>query len=148
MRLRRRIWRGIGPLGRGIYWLFYLLWLVFAIAWRIGCWISDRWFVPKDKFIEWVLSDAFYSSARWKAVRNQRFTINRIKHGGRLVCERRGCGTAWADEYHGHHWYPRSTHPELALKLGNTGVLCAECNVGLGNRYVGRELRPNPRLAA
>jgi 5-methylcytosine-specific restriction endonuclease McrA len=147
MSLRRRLWRGIGPLGRGIYWLLYLLWLVIAGAWRLGLWLS-QYVIPRDKRFAWITGPNFYRSKAWKAVRRHRRMINRRQHKGILTCERRGCGDQWAEEYHCHHWYPRSTHPEMALKLENTGMLCEACNVGLGNRYVGRELRPNPRLAA
>ena len=128
--------------------LLYAVWMVILTAWRLGVWISDRWFVPDYKFRQWVLSDGFYQSKRWKALRNQRFAINRIQHGGRLKCEIRGCARPYgAAAYHGHHWRPRSTHPEDALTLANTGVACSRCNISLGNRYVGRGLRPNPRLA-
>ena len=147
MSLRKRVWRGIGPLGRAIIWVFYLLWLVIAGAWRLGCWLS-QYVIPKDKRFAWITGPNFYHSKAWKAVRRQRFMINRRQHKGVLTCEVRNCGDQWAHEYHGHHWYPRSTHPEWALKLVNTGVACSTCNLKLGNRNVGRDLRPNPRLAA
>ena len=116
--------------------------------WRLCAWMADRWLVPEYEFRRWVLSDDFYQSKRWKRVRNWVFMMNRLRHGGRLKCEIRGCKRPYgAAEYHGHHLYPRSTHPELALTRKHIVVGCRRCNVSLGNRYVGRELRPNPRLA-
>ena len=116
--------------------------------WRLCAWVADRWLVPEYQFRAWVKSDDFYQSPQWKRVRRMRFAINRAKHFGLLKCEVITCPKPYgAAEYHCHHWNPRSTHPEDALRLRNTGIACARCNVSLGNRYVGRELRPNPRLA-
>ena len=121
---------------------------VFTPIWRLAMWLSDRYAVPDYVHRQWVLSDQFYSSKRWKRVRNWVFMMNRLRHGGRLKCEIRGCPKPYgAKEYHGHHLYPRSTHPELALRRDNVVCGCSHCNIRLGNRYVGRELRPNPRLA-
>lgn len=116
--------------------------------WRLSAWLADRYAVPGYAHRALVLSDDFYSSPQWAKVRSCRFMINRITHGGRLKCEVATCTNPYgAAEYHCHHWNPRSTHPEDALKLGNTGIACRRCNRALGNRYVGRDLRPNPRLA-
>ena len=143
---RKRLWRGLAWEVRVILTLFYWAFLVVVGAWRFGCWVS-QYALPQERRYAWITGPNFYSSPQWKAVRRQRFMLNRRQHKGVLTCERRGCGDQWAHEYHGHHWYPRSTHPELALKLENTGVLCGACNLELGNRFVGRDLRPNPRLA-
>ena len=116
--------------------------------WQLSKWLADRYAIPDYEYRAWVLSDDFYQSKRWKRLRNYIFAMNRLKHGGRLKCEIRDCPKPYgAKEYHGHHLYPKSTHPELALKRRFICVGCASCNLRLGNRYVGRDLRPNPRLA-
>jgi hypothetical protein len=48
------------------------------------------------------------------------------------------CGRNYKEDkvkIHVDHIKPRSKHPELSLDVNNLQILCADCNLGKGNRY-------------
>lgn len=69
----------------------------------------------------------FYSSDTWRSLRYQAL----LTHGRKCLC----CGATpeTGAVLHVDHIKPRSTHPELAMDLGNLQVLCADCNLGKSN---------------
>lgn len=69
----------------------------------------------------------FYTSAAWKQLRYKVLAT----HERRCAC----CGASPANGavMHVDHVKPRSTHPELALDIGNLQILCADCNLGKSN---------------
>lgn len=74
---------------------------------------------------------AFYASREWKELRFKAF----MAYGNKCSC----CGASPAQGgvvLHVDHVYPRSTHPEMELKLSNLQVLCADCNIGKSNKFM------------
>lgn len=71
----------------------------------------------------------FYRSDAWRALR---FVALKASSGCCCLCGRsnRGHGIV----LHVDHIKPRSRYPALALTLSNLQVLCADCNMGKGNK--------------
>lgn len=70
--------------------------------------------------------DRFYLCQLWRELRY----LALRNCGGKCQC----CGASASDgvQLHVDHIKPRSMFPELALKLENLQVLCADCNIGKG----------------
>ncbi len=70
--------------------------------------------------------DRFYLCQPWRELRY----LALRNCGGKCQC----CGASASDgvQLHVDHIKPRSMFPELALKLENLQVLCADCNIGKG----------------
>lgn len=68
--------------------------------------------------------DSFYNSTKWQRLRFD--TLRR--YGGQCTL----CGSTRSP--HVDHIKPRSLRPDLALDPSNLQILCAECNLGKGNR--------------
>ena len=68
--------------------------------------------------------DSFYESGEWRRVRFEA-----------LLKSKRCCTLCGArDRLHVDHIKPKSKYPELSLDINNLQVLCADCNLGKGNR--------------
>lgn len=72
-------------------------------------------------------SDEFLQSKAWKRLRLQ--ALNR--HGRRCQCC--GASPATGAVLNVDHVLPRRLFPDLALRIDNLQVLCADCNEGKGN---------------
>ena len=143
-RLGKRIWRKLAPEVRAVLFVIWLLLLAIMWAWRFGIWICDRFITPEARLALIQDADKFYKTARWRALRMQRMAEN-LQRFGQYTCE--NCRRTNVGPWHAHHLNPRSTHPEQALDPKNVAIWCEDCNIGASNKYVGRELKPNPRLA-
>jgi hypothetical protein len=65
---------------------------------------------------------------KWRQVR---FEALRLSNGACCLCGARAKDGA---VLHVDHIKPKSLHPELAFDADNLQVLCADCNLGKGNR--------------
>jgi hypothetical protein len=65
---------------------------------------------------------------KWRQVR---FEALRLSNGACCLCGARAKDGA---VLHVDHIKPKSLHPELAFDVDNLQVLCADCNLGKGNR--------------
>jgi hypothetical protein len=125
-----------------------LVWWLVALAckvvgrlpvWLLGLVGTAMWLVawpfrPRPSPVPaWLPADAFYRSHRWRRLRIDVLEGNRERYG-EVRCE--CCLTGATERWHVDHICPRSTHPELALEPSNLQVLCADCNVGKGARYL------------
>lgn len=72
----------------------------------------------------------FFSSNDWLRLR-----VNVLeKYGASCMM----CGRNYREDrvkIHVDHIKPRSKYPELALCVNNLQILCADCNIGKGNRF-------------
>ena len=72
--------------------------------------------------------DDFYRSYEWRRVRHDAL---KRSNGRCALCGRRASDNL---QLHVDHIKPRSKHPECELDINNLQVLCADCNLGKGNR--------------
>lgn len=68
---------------------------------------------------------AFYKTREWQELRYRAL---------KLYGKKCGCCEATTGPFHVDHIKPRSKHPELELEISNLQVLCADCNMGKGNK--------------
>ena len=81
----------------------------------------------------------FYESKPWRALRVRVLE----KHGGCCML----CGRSYREHkvvIHVDHIKPRSKYPHLELEYNNLQILCADCNIGKGNKYE-TDWRPNTK---
>jgi 5-methylcytosine-specific restriction endonuclease McrA len=82
-------------------------------------------------------TEDFFLSRDWQTLRYQALRMS----NGR--CELCGRGKPDGVTLHVDHIKPRSKYPHLALELTNLQILCADCNMGKGNRCT-RDWRNRP----
>lgn len=122
-------------------WLVKLAWKLAARLprWLLGVVGTVLWLVAwpfrwrADAAPACLSADAFYRSYRWRSLRIDVLESNRERYGA-VRCE--CCLSGETERWHVDHICPRSTHPELALEPSNLQVLCADCNLGKGTRYL------------
>lgn len=89
---------------------------------------AQAWAEERERAKQRRLEEDFYNSREWNEVRYFAFE----KYGNYcLVC---GRGRKHGAVLHVDHIKPRSKYPELALDIENLQILCADCNLGKGNR--------------
>lgn len=74
--------------------------------------------------------EKFYASKEWRELR--------VRALERYDCKCMMCGRSPKEHgivIHVDHIKPRSKYPQLSLNFDNLQLLCADCNVGKGNRY-------------
>lgn len=71
---------------------------------------------------------SFYASKAWRDLRYRALTM----YGA--VCACCGASPSTGAVLHVDHIKPRSKFPELEMEIENLQVLCADCNMGKGNR--------------
>ncbi len=99
-------------------------WAEWGAGIRLAIREHRRWAIANDP----AMDARFYWSDEWRRVR---YVALKASRG---CCELCGEGPSPGKPLHVDHIKPRSLYPNLELDVKNLQVLCADCNLGKGNR--------------